>query len=57
MLQLTRKMGEAIIIDDDIKIIVLSDGTSQVRLGIEAPNDIEIWREEIYKQLEAAHSE
>ena len=57
MLQLTRKMGESIIIDDDIKIIVLSDGTSQVRLGIEAPNDIEIWREEIYKQLEAAHSE
>jgi carbon storage regulator len=51
MLQLTRKMGESIIIDDDIKVIVLSDGTGQVRLGNEAPDDIEIWREEIYEEI------
>ena len=42
MLQITRKRGESLIIDEDIKIIVLSNGLGQVRLGIEAPDDIEI---------------
>ena len=47
MLELTRKTGESIIIDHDIKIIVLSNGSGQVRLGIEAPDDIEVWRKGI----------
>lgn len=44
-------MGVAIIVDDDIKIIVLSDGTGHVRLGIEAPYNIEIWRDGIYEKI------
>ncbi len=51
MLSLTRKVNESIIIDDNIKITVICDKRGQVRLGIEAPENIKIWREEIYEQL------
>ena len=51
MLELTRKKNESIIIDDDIKVTVLSDKHGQGRLGIEEPDDIEIWREEIYETM------
>jgi carbon storage regulator len=52
MLQLTRKQNESIIIGDDIKITVLNDPQGQVRLGIEASDNMEIWREEIYEQIQ-----
>ena len=42
MLILTRKQNESVIIDDDIKITVLSDNYGKVKLGIEAPQDVEI---------------
>lgn len=51
MLILTRNPNESIIIDNDIKITVLNHPKGQVRLGIEAPDDVEIWREENYKQI------
>ena len=52
MLILTRNQNESIVIDDDIRITVLSDNYGQVKLGIEATDDVEIWREEIYDKLE-----
>ena len=51
MLILTREQNESVIIDDDIKVTVLSDKHGQVKLGIDAPDDVEIWREEIYDKL------
>jgi carbon storage regulator len=48
---LTRNQDESIVIDDNIKITVLSDNYGKVKLGIEAPQDVEIWREEIYEKL------
>jgi carbon storage regulator len=51
MFILTRNQNESVIIDDDIKITVLSDKHGQVKLGIEAPEDVEIWREEIYDRM------
>ncbi len=48
MLILTRNLNESIIINDNIKITVISDKHGQVKLGIEAPEDVKIWREEIY---------
>ncbi len=48
MLVLTRKLGESITIDDDIKIVVVQIKGRQVRLGIEAPRDTKIHREEVY---------
>jgi carbon storage regulator len=51
MFILTRNQNESVIIDDDIKFTVLSDKHGQVKLGIEAPEDVEIWREEIYDRM------
>jgi carbon storage regulator len=53
MLILTRNQNESVIIDSDIKVTVISNRHGQVKLGIEAPDDVEIWREEIYEKLDA----
>jgi carbon storage regulator len=47
MLILTRKLGESIQIGDNIKITVLDDKHNQVKIGIDAPDEVEIWRDEI----------
>lgn len=52
MLILTRKQDESVIIDGDIKVTVISDRHGQVKLGIEAPADVEIWREEIFERIQ-----
>ncbi len=51
MLVLTRKIGETIAIDDHIKITVVQIKGKQVRLGIEAPKETRVYREEIYKAI------
>ena len=53
MLILTRKSGERITIGDDIVITVLEIKGGQVRLGVEAPREVEVHREEIYKRIQA----
>lgn len=55
MLILTRKINESIIIGDDIKITVLEVGDGTVRIGLDAPKHVEIFREEIYKELKEAN--
>lgn len=52
MLVLTRKVGESIAIDDHIKIRVVQLKGKQVRLGIEAPRETKIHREEIYQSIQ-----
>lgn len=52
MLVLTRKLGESIAIDDHIKIRVVQIKGKQVRLGIEAPRDTKIHREEVYDSIQ-----
>ena len=51
MLVLTRKKDEKIIIDDRIEITVVSVEGDKVKLGINAPDDIEIHREEVYRSI------
>lgn len=51
MLVLTRRLGESITINDNIKIIVVEIDGNQVKLGIEAPREIEIYREELYEKI------
>lgn len=51
MLILTRRIGETIVVDDDIQITVLAVKGNQVRLGIKAPDHIAVHREEIYERL------
>jgi carbon storage regulator len=57
MLVLTRKLGESIAIDDHIKIRVVQIKGKQVRLGIEAPKDTKIHREEVYVAIQAQNQE
>ena len=57
MLILTRNQIESIIIDEDIRITVLSDNDGKVKLGIEAPEDADIWREEIYERQQESADE
>jgi len=51
LLILTRKLGESIKIGDDVKVTLLDIKGRQVRLGIEAPIETEVHREEIYQQI------
>ncbi len=52
MLILTRKIGESIAIGDDIQIHVVDIRGSQVKLGILAPKEVEIYREEVYLKIQ-----
>jgi len=52
MLVLTRKLGESIAIDDHIKIVVVQIKGKQVRLGIKAPKETKIHREEVYQAIQ-----
>lgn len=52
MLVLTRKLGEGITIGEQISIKVVEIKGNQVRLGIEAPQDMRIYREEIYLKVQ-----
>jgi carbon storage regulator len=52
MLILTRKIGETIKIGDQIKIVVVDIKGKQVRLGVEAPQETTIFREEIYQKIQ-----
>lgn len=51
MLVLSRKPGESVTIGDEVRITVLSISGKQVRIGIEAPSDIAVHREEIYNKI------
>lgn len=51
MLILTRKVGEKLIINDDIVVTILEFKGNQVRVGIDAPKDVTIYREEIYERI------
>jgi carbon storage regulator len=57
MLVLTRKLGESIAIDDHIKIVVVQIKGKQVRLGIKAPKETKIHREEVYLAIQEQNKE
>jgi carbon storage regulator len=54
MLFLTRKVGEEIIIDEEVRITIVAVRGNQVRLGISAPRETRVDRREIYERLKLA---
>ena len=57
MLALTRKKGEALILNNDIEITVLEIKGDQVKIGIQAPKDVSIYRKGIYLQIQKENEE
>jgi carbon storage regulator len=51
MLILTRKPGESLFIGDEVKVTIIEIKGNQIRIGIDAPKDLRIYREEIYLQI------
>ena len=51
MLILTRKVGESVLIGENISITVLSVRGNQVKLGVQAPKEVSVHREEIYQRI------
>ena len=52
MLILTRRISESVMINDDVKITVLGVKGNQVRLGIDAPKEVSVHRQEIYERIQ-----
>lgn len=53
MLILTRRVGESLMIGDDVKVEVLGSHGNQIRIGIDAPKQVPVHREEIYQRIQA----
>lgn len=51
MLVLTRRPGESIIVGENIVVTVIEIKGGQVRIGIDAPREVDVYREEIYEQV------
>lgn len=52
MLILTRRVGETLMIGDNVKVTVLGVKGNQVRIGVDAPKDVTVHREEIYQRIQ-----
>ena len=57
MLALSRKKGEALVVNNDIEITILEIKGDQVKIGISAPKNVPIYRKEVYVQIQEANKE
>jgi carbon storage regulator len=57
MLVLTRRAGESVMIGNDVIITVLEARGDVIRLGIQAPRDVQVHREEVFRELQVANRE
>ncbi|MGG1552423.1 MULTISPECIES: carbon storage regulator CsrA [Paenibacillus] len=57
MLVLARKKGESIMIGDQIEVVILGGDGDNVRVGIRAPKHVEVYRKELYQQIQESNKE
>lgn len=57
MLVLTRKTGQKLIINDNIEIVILETRGESVKIGVKAPKEVTIYREEIYEEIKRANKQ
>ncbi|MBR6628153.1 MAG: carbon storage regulator CsrA [Lachnospiraceae bacterium] len=57
MLALTRKKGEAIVINNNIEITILEVKGDQIKVGINAPKEVPVYRKEVYLQIQESNKE
>ncbi len=55
MLILTRKLNQKLIINDNIEVVILETYKNAVKIGIKAPNNVQVFREEIYREIKKAN--
>jgi carbon storage regulator len=57
MLALTRKKGEALVINNNIEVTILDIRGDQIKIGVSAPKDIPVYRKEVYLQIQEENKE
>lgn len=57
MLILTRKVNQKLIINDNIEVVILESYKNTVKLGVNAPNNVQIYREEIYNEIKKSNKQ
>ena len=57
MLILTRKVNQKLIINDNIEIVILESYKNTVKIGVNAPNNVQIYREEVYNEIKKSNKQ
>ena len=57
MLILTRKINQKLIINDNIEVVILESYKNAVKIGVNAPSDVQIYREEVYNEIKKSNKQ